>query len=130
MADIQGPVAQRDPELTQDDLTMAAVAHALGAFTSFVGPALLYFAYDGRSRFVQFHALQSMAIQAIAAGVFIGATIITCGVGILAVPPLAVALVIAEIVYATRAYEGQWVSYPRLEGVGANLRPEALPPAP
>lgn len=110
-------------ELTQDDRTMAAAAHALGAFTSILGPALLYFAYDGRSRFVQYHALQSLAVQGLAIVVFLAVVVLSCGIGVLLIPPLGLGLMVAEIVVATKAYEGQWWNYPKLEKVGAELRP-------
>jgi|GEM_PF-893481 len=54
------PVAPAPP--TQDECTMAFLAHLLQVFTGFIGP-LIIFCVKQDSRFVKFHALQSLVWQ-------------------------------------------------------------------
>jgi uncharacterized Tic20 family protein len=61
MADQPIPDASSAP--TQDECSMAFLAHLLQVFTGFVGP-LVIFCIRQNSRFVKFHALQSLVWQA------------------------------------------------------------------
>ena len=45
---------------TQDERTMALLAHVLGIFAGFLAP-LIFFLVKRDSKFVSFHALQSLA---------------------------------------------------------------------
>lgn len=111
--------------LTNDDKTMAAVAHGLGVVTGFLGPALIYLAYNGRSKFVEFHALQSLAIQIISTVVLIAITLLTCGIGAILALPLIPLIMGLEAWHAYRAYNGEWAAYPLLEKIGADKLPDA-----
>ncbi|MGH9669284.1 MAG: DUF4870 domain-containing protein [Terriglobales bacterium] len=50
------------PEPTQDERTMAMLAHLLQLFTGFLGPLVIYF-IRRESRFVAFHSLQAVFWQ-------------------------------------------------------------------
>ena len=50
------------PEPTQDERTMAMLAHLLQLFTGFLGPLVIYFVRR-ESRFVAFHSLQAVFWQ-------------------------------------------------------------------
>src|SRR5271167_1218637 len=54
---------------TQDECTMAFLAHLLQVFTGFIGP-LIIFCVKQDSRFVKFHALQSLIWQLCLMGLF------------------------------------------------------------
>src|SRR5688572_7263396 len=56
-------------ELTQDEKLWAMLAHLAGllgyavAFGQYIGPLVIYLLYKDKSRFVAFHALQSLYFQ-------------------------------------------------------------------
>jgi uncharacterized Tic20 family protein len=58
----QPALAAALPPPTQDERTMAFLAHLLQVFTGFIGP-LIIFCVKQDSRFVKFHALQSLVWQ-------------------------------------------------------------------
>jgi uncharacterized protein len=58
----QQPALAALPPPTQDERTMAFLAHLLQVFTGFIGP-LIIFCVKQDSRFVKFHALQSLVWQ-------------------------------------------------------------------
>src|SRR5580698_10688383 len=62
MASQAGVVGLEAP--TEDERTMAFLAHLLMAFTGFIGP-LVIFCVKQDSRFVKFHSLQALVWQAI-----------------------------------------------------------------
>ena len=62
------------PVLTQDDRTMAFLAHLLQIFTGFIAPLVIYLVRP-RSRFVRFHALQALIWQLCWFGLFMGGLI-------------------------------------------------------
>src|ERR1700751_1558085 len=63
----QAGVAGLEAE-TDDERTMAMLAHLLMAFTGFIGP-LVIFCVKQNSRFVRFHSLQALIWHAIYLGV-------------------------------------------------------------
>lgn len=62
------------PVPTQDERTMAFLAHLLQVFTGFIAP-LIIFCVKQDSRFVKFHALQSLIWQLCYMAIFIGGMI-------------------------------------------------------
>jgi uncharacterized protein len=59
------------PEPTQDERSMAFLAHLLQVFTGFIAP-LIIFCVKQDSRFVKFHALQSLIWQLCYMALFFG----------------------------------------------------------
>jgi uncharacterized protein len=133
MAQTAGAISS---EPTQDDLTMATLAHAL-SILGFIAP-LVIFLVKRQSRFVSFHALQSLLwhiayfILIIVAMVgwfvmlffMVAQTAVNKGatppLGIFVLFPLvwlflaggAICNLIFAIVYAVKASRGEWADYP------------------
>ena len=63
------------PEPTQDERTMAFLAHLLQVFTGFIAPLVIYCVKQD-SRFVKFHALQSFIWQLCYMALFFGVMIV------------------------------------------------------
>jgi uncharacterized Tic20 family protein len=138
MADHPALLATEIP--TKEECTMAFLAHLLQVFTGFIAP-LVIFCVKQDSRFVKFHALQSLIWQLCYMALFFGAmmlffvsmvaTIIhsaSGGAGHNQPPPLGffiffplvwlfgmagwVANLILGIVYGIKANRGEWAGYP------------------
>ena len=127
------------PEPMQDERSMAFLAHLLQVFTGFIAPLIIYCVKQD-SRFVKFHALQSLIWQLCYMALFFGGMIIfifatfatvfssASGGHALNGPPPAfifvfpffwlfwglgwVANVILGIVYGIKANHGEWAGYP------------------
>ena len=59
---VSGPRAGPEPAPTQDERTMAPLAHVLQLVGWFIAPLIIYF-IRRESRFVKFHALQAIFLQ-------------------------------------------------------------------
>jgi uncharacterized Tic20 family protein len=135
---------------TKDECTMAFLAHLLQVFTGFIAP-LVIFCVKQDSRFVKFHALQSLIWQLCYMAFFFAAmmlflismiaTVVHGGAaGHNQPPPLGffiffpivwllgmggwVANVILGIVYGIKANRGEWAAYPL---IGKWLLPKYYP---
>jgi uncharacterized Tic20 family protein len=118
--------------VTQDERNMGMLAHLLQIFTGFMGPLVIYLIKKDQSKFVAYHALQSLIWQAgymvfMFASVFlvIALAIVTSTmpshgshhvsvfflVFLLAMGSNLLNLILG-IVYAIKAYNGEWGSYP------------------
>ena len=125
---------------TQDEKTFALLAHVLGIFSGFIAPLVL-FLVKRDSKFVSFHALQSLAWHVIyfvlvfgAMIVFFVSLIVSGGFhsGGHAEPPFAffgffgifwlfamgggILNIILGIVYGIKAHNGEWAQFPLLGG--------------
>jgi uncharacterized protein len=69
------PLLASLPVPTQDERTMAFLAHLLQVFTGFIAP-LVIFCVKQDSRFVKFHALQSLIWQLCYMALFFGGMIV------------------------------------------------------
>jgi uncharacterized protein len=136
MASQAGAVAGREAP-TEDERTMAMLAHLLMAFTGFIGP-LVIFCLKQNSRFVRFHSLQALIWHAIYLGlmfVFMAVFFVGMMTSLIHNPPEPhsqalpaffflfpfiwlgfmggwVVKVILGVVYAIRANRGEWATYP------------------
>lgn len=123
------------PEPTQDERTMATLAHALQMVGSFIAP-LIIFLVRRDSRFVSFHALQALLLQVF----FIVTWIVVFTVFFVGMflsmpmdgkhsnqPPMFIfffpvlwlvifggqmTVLVMAIVYAIKAGKGEWANYP------------------
>ena len=138
-------VENQEVPITQDERTMATLAHALQVVGWWIAP-LIIFLVNRKSRFVSFHALQALLLQIanliVMAGfmvlwfVMIFATIAQQSADKNA-PPVALfvlmpivwlgfmgmwtfVLVIA-IVYAVRAGRGEWANYPLIGRIARRM---------
>jgi uncharacterized membrane protein len=125
---------------TQDEKTFALLAHVLGIFSGFIAP-LVFFLVKRDSKFVSFHALQSLAWHVIYFVVFFGAMILFVASLIVgggfhsgghAEPPFAffgffgvfwlfamgggIINIILGIVYGIKAHNGEWAQFPLVGG--------------
>ena len=133
------PILTSLPVPTQDERTMAFLAHLLQVFTGFIAPLIIYCVKQD-SRFVKFHALQSLIWQLCYMALFIGgmiffffsmfATVFHGASGghpsnapppafFLVIPFLWlfgmlgwVANVVLGIMYGIKANRGEWAAYP------------------
>jgi uncharacterized protein len=133
----QQPTLAALPPPTQDERTMAFLAHLLQAFTGFIGP-LIIFCVKQDSRFVKFHALQALVWQLCYMALIFAvsmALIVSIFSSMAHIPPgshqapppgffiflpvvwlLAmggwVLNVILGVVYGIKANRGEWAAYP------------------
>lgn len=124
---------------TNDERTMATLAHALQIVGSWIAP-LIIFLIRRQSRFVAFHALQALLLQivhVIVVVLFVFGFFITMvfyivpnadkhtqnfPVGLLVLFPLVwivlaglgIATLVIAIIYAIKAGQGEWADYPVL----------------
>ncbi|HTQ60945.1 MAG TPA: DUF4870 domain-containing protein [Candidatus Solibacter sp.] len=127
------------PVPTQDERTMAFLAHLLQVFTGFIAPLIIY-CIKQDSRFVKFHALQSLIWQICYMAIFMGGMVVFFfsifasvfasahgGHASSGPPPTFllffplfwvfwmlgwVANVILGIMYGVKANRGEWAGYP------------------
>jgi uncharacterized protein len=131
--------------ITQDERTMATLAHALQVVGWWIAP-LVIFLVQRKSRFVSFHALQALLLQ-IAYMILMAGFVVLWMVGIFATiahqnadksaPPMgffilmpliwlgfmgmwASVLVIA-IVYAIKSGRGEWANYPLIGKIARRI---------
>ena len=103
-----GPVAQ-----SNEDKTIAMLAHLITFVSSFIGPLIIYLVKKDESAFVAAHAKEvlnfhlSVLIYAVIA--FISIIIL---IGAFLLPALGIFVFIVTIIGAIRAYEGGMYRYP------------------
>lgn len=115
----------QDSSLTADEKLWGMLAHLftlLGYVISlgqYIAPLVIYLVYKDRSKFVAFHALQSLFFQLLALVVGVALvifSIVTLGLGLILAIPALVALWIAVLVYtiiaAIQANNGVWYELP------------------
>ncbi len=135
------------PEPTQDERTMAVLAHALQVVGAWIAP-LVIFLVKRESRFVAFHALQALLLQVLIMVLWVGIMVAffaamfasigmhpaqqptqTLPVGMFVLFPLVwllamggwAAVLICAIVYAIKAGRGEWAAYPLLGGLARRI---------
>src|SRR4028118_2228703 len=105
------------PDVPQDDRVMSLLAYLLTLVTSFIPPLIIYFVKKDQSRFVAFHALQSLFLQlaVIVGSAVLGLLAMIPFVGCLTLP-LALGLGLADLVFviiaAIKASGGEWYEVP------------------
>ena len=126
------------PEPTQDERTMAMLAHLLQLFTGFLGPLVIYFVRR-ESRFVVFHSMQAVFWQlALALGFVLIVLLIFLGddlhpsprldltVGIVWLSAMAIICIIPMTlllvgVFAIKAWRGEWAEYPLIGSLARHM---------
>jgi uncharacterized membrane protein len=131
--------------ITQDERTMATLAHALQVVGWWIAP-LIIFLIHRKSRFVSFHALQALLLQISYMVVMGGFMVLWFGsfvvlmahqqadksapsLGFMILMPLIwlgfmsmfVVVLIVAIVYAIKAGRGEWANYPAIGGIARRL---------
>ena len=91
---------------TSNERGLAMAAHLAVLILPIIGPLILYLVKKDDSRFVAYHAMQATVFQIISWLL----TGVTCGIGALTF--------ILSIVWAVKAYNGEWTGYPLIENTG------------
>lgn len=112
-------------EPTAEERQMAMIAHIGGAvlalFTGlgFIVPLVLYLTKKDQSKFIGFHALQSLILHGVlwAVGIVLGIiTAVSCGIGALVTVPIGliagIGALVLMIMAGIKANEGQWYMLP------------------
>lgn len=130
--------AESECVITQDERTMATLAHALQVVGWWIAP-LIIFIVQRKSRFVSFHALQALLFQIAYLILMIGcmvlwfatifSTVLQQGPDKSAPPPALfilmpviwlgfmsawIVMLVVAILYAIKAGRGEWAAYPIL----------------
>jgi len=129
-------VENQEIAVTQDERTMATLAHALQVVGWWIAP-LIIFLVQRKSRFVSFHALQALLLQ-VAYMILMAGFVLLCMATIFAAvvhqnadksaPPVAffvlmplvwlgfmgmwIFVLVIAILYAIKAGRGEWANYP------------------
>lgn len=107
-------------DVTQEERLWAMLAHLLcyvgyfGVVGQYLAPLVIYLAFKDRSRFVAFHALQSLYFQlALLVVTAVGAALalVTCGLLAPGIAIAGVAAVVYSIIAAIQAYDGRLFVY-------------------
>jgi uncharacterized Tic20 family protein len=93
---------------TSNERGLAMASHIAALVLPIIGPVLVYVIKKDESKFVAYHAMQALVFQVISWLL----TGVTCGVGAI--------LLILPIVWAVKAYNGEWTGYPLIDSVGRN----------
>jgi uncharacterized membrane protein len=138
-------IETQEAQITQDERTMATLAHALQVIGWWIAP-LIIFLIQRKSRFVSFHALQALLLQ-IANLIVMGGFMVLWFVMIFAMiahqsadknaPPVALFVVmpivwlgfmgmwifvlVIAIVYAIKAGRGEWANYPLIGRIARRI---------
>jgi len=105
--------------LTQDDKLwgmlghIGAVAGYLGGVGQWVVPLVIFLIYKDKSKFVAFHALQSLIFQLVVGLIVLAITAVSCF--LLAIPAILIGMavsIIGAIVVGIQANNGEWSEYP------------------
>ena len=91
---------------TSNERGLAMVAHLSVLLLPILGPILIYVIKKDESKFIAYHAIQATVFQVISWAL----TGATCGIG-------AVTFILS-IVWAVKAYNGEWNGYPLIESAG------------
>ncbi|MFN3653260.1 MAG: DUF4870 domain-containing protein [Armatimonadota bacterium] len=101
----------QDLAVNQEEKTLAMLAHLLGIFTGFIGPLILYVVRRD-SRFIAFHALQSVLFQlGLIVALFVSALLVLVLIGMVLFPAVAIGGLIYAVIAAVKSYQGEWFSY-------------------
>ena len=106
-------------EITQEEKTMAMLAHILAIPGGFIAPLVIYLIKKDESEFIKDQAREALNFQitaTIAMLVFIMFAFITCGYGAILFPFLGIAVLVFCIIAGIKANEGVKYRYP------ANIR--------
>ena len=99
--------------VTQDDKTMAIIAWIGGVFVSFLVPLIIYLLKKDQSKFVAFHAMQSMAFfGAILVAYLIAGALSVILIGYLLFPVIFILTLVYGILAALAANRGEWYEIP------------------
>lgn len=96
--------------VSQDDKTMAMLAHLLGIVTGFLGPLIIWLIKKDQSKFVAYHAMQALFFQiALNLVMFVlGITVILA----IAAPVVWLVGIVFAVLAGLAANRGEWYELP------------------
>ncbi|MGO9863499.1 MAG: DUF4870 domain-containing protein [Terriglobales bacterium] len=138
-------IENQEVAITQDERTMATLAHALQIVGMWIAP-LIIFLVNRKSRFVSFHALQALILQIVYLILMIGFMVLwmvmifamiaqhgadksSPPIGFFVLIPIVwlgfmcmwVAVLVIAIVYSIKAGRGEWANYPLIGRIARRL---------
>ncbi|PQA58897.1 DUF4870 domain-containing protein [Siphonobacter curvatus] len=116
------PLPPSQPPMSESDArTWAMLAHLssivasfLGGL-SFLGPLIVWLIYRERSTYVDYHGKEALNFQILMSIAFVGCIILgilTCGVGLIILPVVAVLDIVFVVIAAIKANNGEYYQYP------------------
>ena len=105
---------------SSDDKLWGALAHLSVFVGGFIGPILLLLIFQEKSKFIKYHAIQSLvlSIAITVSGILISIlSAVTCGLGGLLYLPWLLFL-LAPLWGAWKGWEGRWEGYPGAGDIG------------
>ena len=152
MSELEPGTATSDPIPTQDERTMATLAHVLQVVGWFIAPLIIFF-IKRESRFVAFHALQAIFLQLVYMVLWMGFMVVWFAFifGTMASSPKSgpppiffvflpmiwlfamagwVGMLTLAIVYGIRAGKGEWAAYPVIGRWARRVLQDEHPAAP
>jgi len=108
------PPGAASTEVTDEEKTLALLAHLSGLVLALVGPLIIFLIKGQESRFVKYHCIQAAAWQFGSLVVVFTVLFVTCGL----LFPIAFIPAIGSIWVGIQSYGGSWDGYPLLSGIG------------
>lgn len=105
---------------TGDDKLWGALAHLSVFVGGFIGPIVVLLIFQEKSKFIKYHATQSLmfcALLAVSAILISILSTITCGVGSLLFLPW-LCLLLVPLWGAWKSWSGDWEGYPLVANMG------------
>jgi uncharacterized protein len=107
------PVVHASSSASQDDKTMALLAHLLGIFTGFIGALIIWLVKKDQSPFVERHAREALNFQITMAIAFLACGILFIVlIGIFLLPIVGILDLVFCILATVAASKGQEYRYP------------------
>jgi uncharacterized Tic20 family protein len=103
-----------------DDKTFGLIAHLSVYVATFLGPLVVWVLFKEKSKFIAYHAMQALALQAaiwILGVIFSLVSVVTCGIGSVLYLAL-IPMFMVPLWGAWKAYSGEWSGYPLLAQFG------------
>lgn len=104
---------------TQEEKLWGMLGHLFGfagyifGLGQYIAPLVLFLIYKDKSKFIAFHALQSLFFQLlVAVALAVSGMLTVVLIGFVLLPLVAVVGVVYVFIAALRAYKGEWFEYP------------------
>lgn len=103
---------------TGEEKFWGMLAHVFGfagyivGLGQYIAPFVLYVIYKDKSKFIAFHAMQSLLFQLlVAVALTISGALTIVLIGFVLLPVVGVVAIVYVIIAALRAYKGEWFEY-------------------
>lgn len=103
---------------TQEEKLWGMLGHVFGfagyivGLGQYIAPLVLFLIYKDKSKFIAFHALQSLFFQLlVAVALAVSGMLTVVLIGFVLLPVVAVVAIVYVIIAALRAFKGEWFEY-------------------